>query len=121
MTSLNNHSIKYNEKHGISGSLVFYKRKFVGILEGEENNVKRLYQKIKKDSMHTKVSVLAKGFVWERQFTQWNMMYYLPKSNTSSHLEENFFSSNILNLVLLVDKKTYASQIFWGSVRDMFS
>jgi hypothetical protein len=46
---------------------------FIQILEGEKDQVKALYEKIKVDPRHKDVKVLSEGVALKRYFSSWNM------------------------------------------------
>lgn len=48
----------YNEKKEITGCLLYHNHTFIQLLEGEENEVRKLYRKIKKDTRHHDICVL---------------------------------------------------------------
>ena len=52
----------YNQESGISGFLLFGEDKLIQLIEGDENNVKELYQKIKKDKRHFDIAVQHYGY-----------------------------------------------------------
>ncbi|MGB6150734.1 MAG: BLUF domain-containing protein, partial [Pricia sp.] len=55
-----------NTVNDISGCLVYYNRRFIQILEGSQEAVQKLYQKIKKDKRHTQVRVMAENPIEKR-------------------------------------------------------
>jgi Sensors of blue-light using FAD len=57
----------------VSGLLLYNQGSFFQILEGEEDTVEALYQKIGKDPRHTKVLLLLKRKLEERNFGEWSM------------------------------------------------
>lgn len=62
-----------NQKSKVTGCLLYHKRTFIQVLEGEERTVKALYQKIKSDTRHTKVKLVWKDELDERGFSGWSM------------------------------------------------
>lgn len=62
-----------NQKIGITGLLVYHRREFMQILEGEEAVVKALYAKICQDDRHTSVNTFWEGTIAERSFSGWSM------------------------------------------------
>jgi hypothetical protein len=53
---------KYNQDEGISGFLLYSPEKLIQLIEGDEVNVKDLYQKIRKDRRHHDIAVQHFGF-----------------------------------------------------------
>ncbi|MGB0524938.1 MAG: BLUF domain-containing protein, partial [Flammeovirgaceae bacterium] len=46
----------YNEKHQITGILLYSESSFLQVLEGDRLDILLLYDKIKKDSRHQKIA-----------------------------------------------------------------
>lgn len=57
---------KYNQNEGVSGFLLFSPEKLIQLIEGDELNVKDLYQKIKKDRRHYDLAIQHFGFAHKR-------------------------------------------------------
>jgi hypothetical protein len=66
-------SVKNNERLGVTGLLCYYERSFVQFLEGEEDVLHDLYEKIKNDPRHTGVCTMLNEPIQERVFENWNM------------------------------------------------
>lgn len=66
-------SQKANEKHGITGMLLYRGGNFIQVIEGEDDTVSQLYENIKADPRHKDVTLLSKDPVIFRQFPDWSM------------------------------------------------
>ena len=62
-----------NEKIGITGMLLYNDGNFIQVIEGPDDAVRALYNKIKQDSRHDNVVLLGQDPIHERQFPQWTM------------------------------------------------
>ena len=62
-----------NKKHHITGALLLRDGWFVQTLEGREQTVRALYDRIERDSRHTGIEVLDTGDVPGRVFARWAM------------------------------------------------
>ena len=63
-----------NSREGITGVLLSCNGIFFQILEGDEENIDRLYEKILKDDRHNQILCLKSEFnVTERRFPDWSM------------------------------------------------
>ena len=62
-----------NEKHGITGMLVYSETEFVQLLEGEQIAVKTLYNKIRQDKRHRNTKIFYEGAIRSRSFDSWAM------------------------------------------------
>lgn len=66
---------KNNPGNSVTGMLVHSNNYFLQFLEGEENDLLKLFNLIKKDDRHSKVMLLNKGEIKERMFPTWHMGY----------------------------------------------
>jgi hypothetical protein len=62
-----------NELRQVTGMLLYLDPFFIQALEGEEAVVNQLFDVIKKDSRHNKVSLIYKKPIEERHFANWTM------------------------------------------------
>lgn len=62
-----------NGELGVSGLLLYAKGNFFQVLEGEEHNVDKLYQKIEQDDRHCRVVILDRSEIKKRAFPDWSM------------------------------------------------
>ena len=69
-------SRRNNALHGITGMLLYKKRKFMQLLEGEEGAVRQTYEKILRDPRHRDAVVLLEGKDHERDFEDWTMAFH---------------------------------------------
>jgi hypothetical protein len=68
-------SMRNNLKLDITGMLLHIESKFIQLLEGPEENVLSLYDKIKTDDRHQKVTTVMEGPATERLFPDWQMAF----------------------------------------------
>lgn len=57
-----------NTEHGVSGILIYNNGNFLQILEGDEDTVKNIFKKIKRDSRHRNLITLINNSIDERIF-----------------------------------------------------
>lgn len=62
-----------NQQQQITGMLLYLDPFFIQALEGEESVVNQLFDAIKKDTRHHKVSLIYKKPITERHFENWTM------------------------------------------------
>ena len=65
----------FNKLNQISGMLLYRAGQFVQVLEGEEDVLRSLYNKIACDPRHTNVLKLADEPLHQRGFAGWSMAY----------------------------------------------
>ena len=76
MREINNilaHARCYNKEHNITGMLLFHNDSFLQVLEGKQQDVDELYNKIKHDPRHTCIQNPLTGQTNERTFAAWSM------------------------------------------------
>jgi hypothetical protein len=62
-----------NARLGVTGMLLYKDGNFMQVLEGEEGNVRALYEKIAADPRHKGEILLQQGYEKGRQFPEWSM------------------------------------------------
>lgn len=74
LVDLLTHARVSNHKSGITGMLLYdgYEA-FIQAIEGPEENVKNLFEKISKDPRHERISVLWQSEIETRSFPDWQM------------------------------------------------
>lgn len=90
-----------NSELGITGMLLYKDGNFLQVLEGEEDVVMPLYNKIKFDERHHQVITIGKRKITERDFEKWSMGFV----NISNLTPENLPGySDYLNEPLNADR-----------------
>ena len=90
-----------NPGNSITGMLLHTDRRFLQVMEGEQEEVEALYAKIKEDNRHGGVNVRHESPVAERIFSEWSMAY---KDVSSKDLQYNTSISE-------EDKQNYQSML----------
>ena len=112
---------KRNETLGVTGCLVFHRRAFVQIIEGEKEHIQLLYNHIKQDVRHCEVLLLWEGENDTRSFSDWNMAFYSADDGLGENGELRNFERNLLLLAELTDSATSSLNMFWISVRKLLT
>jgi len=86
----------FNKSKGITGCLLYHNGKIVQLLEGNEAEVKSLFERIKNDSRHKNIVVLNTEETLFRMFGDWSMIYENKANNQASKrkLFENIYHSS---------------------------
>lgn len=71
-----------NEASDITGMLVYHNREIMQILEGDEIQIKALFETIFKDERHTSVEVFYQGHIDRRAFSEWSMAFKALSEDT---------------------------------------
>ncbi len=64
-----------NKRLAITGLLLLIQGKFIQYIEGPEDEIEKVYKKIKTDPRHNQLILLDSGEVNTRQFKDWSMAY----------------------------------------------
>lgn len=112
-------STKFNVEHNITGCLLYHNDEFLQIIEGEEKDVKELFEHIKKDKRHTNVMILEEGYTTERLFTNWSMAYQPLESNLANKINKELFASNFNTLSKIIEKPTNAVKLFFYLSKEL--
>jgi Sensors of blue-light using FAD len=64
-----------NDSSEITGLLLYKGGNFMQVLEGADETVIALYEKIKIDPRHKDVSIISKEQIQSRQFSEWGMAF----------------------------------------------
>ncbi len=64
-----------NAEQRVTGALLSTRPYFAQVLEGEEDKVKAIYQRICRDPRHERLTILSAGEIPERQFGRWAMAH----------------------------------------------
>ncbi len=90
-----------NAKLGLTGVLLYSNECFIQVLEGKEEVINNIYEKIKKDPRHKNVVELKREYIKERQFDQWSMGFEEIDETQLAALNieglNDFFSAQKLN------------------------
>lgn len=110
-------SQKNNAPLDITGALIYHDGNFIQLLEGPEENVLTIYEKIKKDKRHVSVTTLVQSPIQQREFESWSMAFQNVNKLPAEILEKN----PILNTPLTDDelaKRPSRALIILRSFRD---
>jgi hypothetical protein len=74
-------SRRKNQRLGVTGLLLYSSDRFIQLLEGDEKQVRNLYQLIQQDKRHRDVTLVYEEHVEERDCPDWSMGFQaLPDS-----------------------------------------
>lgn len=82
-------SRRNNPKHGLVGGLYYGDNCFFQYLEGEEAEVRTVYEKIQNDPRHRNVKTLIEEPLKARTFNNWSMKYVPVADDVTRFLREN--------------------------------
>lgn len=88
LSALKNQVSGKNQLTGISGMLIYHRREFMQLIEGEKDTVIALYEKISRDTRHQQLHLLWEGPIEERNFARWSMACVAMDSLGMAHQEQ---------------------------------
>lgn len=108
---------EFNEQKNITGCLVFHGGHFLQILEGAENEVKSLFDKIMEDQRHSSVQLLRQEITEKQHFASWNMAFHGFDDREIKKMSQKMFKEDLTSFSQFVSKPTFTSEIFWTYVK----
>ena len=75
-----------NAQRGVTGALVYGAGQFMQIMEGEEEVLSALYDRLYRDPRHERILKFADKPVAERTFTDWSMAFRPVSAAQFAHL-----------------------------------
>jgi len=78
LTNLLDQSRTKNKRLNITGLLVYHKREFMQLLEGNKDDIFSLYDTICKDGRNMQNHLIWEGSIQQRSFADWSMAFLLP-------------------------------------------
>jgi hypothetical protein len=106
-----------NERLNITGLLVYHRREFMQLLEGDKADVLALYDTICRDSRHDHLNKLWDGPLEERNFPRWSMAFCAPAELA---LREKPGYSDFLKRELVATRTHSTGKKFLLMLRDDF-
>ena len=64
-----------NERHNITGLLIYFKQSFLQIFEGPKESVEKLWRNIRNDERHVLVTRIHYRKIDSRMFSEWSMAF----------------------------------------------
>ena len=83
-----------NQRHGITGALLYHRDRFIQIVEGEDETVLARFETIAADPRHRSVHKMRERQIGARQFPQWTMGFRDLSDESLKQLDgfEDFFA-----------------------------
>ncbi|MDX2078866.1 MAG: BLUF domain-containing protein [bacterium] len=108
-----------NEKLGVSGMLLYRDGFFIQAIEGEEEAVKALYERISKDPRHMNVTTVNIHPITERAFVGWHMGFNKLSDIAPTGIDDDGYTDFLTNpnSAFFTDNPDHA-KILLNSFRD---
>lgn len=108
-----------NKSHNISGCLIFFKGRFLQIIEGNRKHIEQLYSNIKADNRHTEITTLGRFNSTERLFKNWSMAYLKANEYEQLSSSEQFLNDQLEEFTPPKDENNPASLLFWIKAKGL--
>jgi len=108
----------FNKKNQITGILIQTEGEYMQILEGPENTLKKLYEKIEKDPRHKWVTLLEAKKIYRRTFGEWTMAI---ANVDKAKLPTDIFMNNDWNSIKKQMQDNAFSKKFTGFFETFYS
>ncbi|MDB5148398.1 MAG: hypothetical protein JWQ57_2418 [Mucilaginibacter sp.] len=101
-----------NADHGVTGMLLYSEGTFIQALEGEKEDLYKIYNAIQLDLRHRNIILMITGTVEERIFPKWSMAFASVNADVLELIEgfnpsnKSFIGDNNHSTVLML--KTFA-------------
>ncbi len=107
LLSLLNECRRNNEKLGVTGLLMYANNTFLQVVEGEDDVVDNLVERICGDERHDEIQMLRRTEIDERRYGQWSMGYNEVSEQDLEEIEGlRNFSAEDFDFSLLVDNES---------------
>jgi hypothetical protein len=75
MLELLNQARTNNQRRGVTGLLIYHKKEFMQLIEGEKEEILELWRTIKVDKRHYASKAIYHGAINERGFSDWSIAF----------------------------------------------
>ena len=66
----------FNQKHGVTGILLYDNQQFGQIIEGERASIMKVWKRIQDDKRHHRIELLEIREIAERSYPEWLLRFY---------------------------------------------
>ena len=90
-----------NKRQDVTGMLLYHNSSFIQVIEGEQDTIDQLFDKLKKDQRHKNILVLLEHKIDQRSFPNWSMGFQEVDDEDAKGLE------GFTKFMEAVDKEKY--------------
>jgi len=109
----------YNFEHHITGCLLYHNNNFLQLIEGEEKEVLKLFQKISTENRHHSLQMLESDHIEKRVFDEWSMAFHdYGQNGLSANLKLGQIDT-ILKHSDAFNKNSRTVLRFFGSLKEV--
>ncbi len=83
-------SFHYNNEHGVTGALVYGMGHYLQCIEGDDEIIHALYQRICNDERHHDIKLISETKINKRHFTRWHMSLMNISAYLSVYADKTF-------------------------------
>ena len=99
--------------------MIYHNNFFLQILEGEEETVMEMFERIKMDDRNHQVTLLSTDKSELRIFKEWQMAYYSLPEESDLTQQEQQVKSDLVEISDTTKKPNFTLKVFWYNVRQI--
>ncbi|GAC1440186.1 MAG: BLUF domain-containing protein [Mycobacteriales bacterium] len=107
-----------NHGCGVTGMLVYAAGSFLQLIEGDDDAVEKIWDRIRMDPRHTDLRVLRDGVALRRQFGEWSMGFEHPDQE---RLEETLPGYRAGSVYPFVDSQLVSTPDTAATLLELYS
>ncbi len=105
-----------NKLNGVTGAMIHQDGQIIQVIEGQEEVIDQLYEKICNDTRHTEVTELYQKAILQRSFRQWSLQ------GLTVNVEESFSLETIRLVSDLFDSRfVFRSDLYLSMIEAVFT
>ncbi|MGK7388838.1 MAG: BLUF domain-containing protein [Candidatus Cyclobacteriaceae bacterium M2_1C_046] len=103
----------FNSKNNITGCLLYHRKEFLQILEGEKEIISELFNKIKKDPRNNRITNIELKETDGRMYSDWSMAFHKIDNEELNDLKEYLDLDSFNKLHEVKDAPTLSQKLFY--------
>lgn len=111
-------AMRFNQMHDLTGVLYFGQGYFMQCLEGSQQDVDYIYEKIKLDPRHQSVTTMLIDHVEFRQFNNWEMSFIRQKSKELAFFKQLGFDGFEPSGLTHHQLNEFLNYLYFESIQD---
>ena len=107
-----------NLQFNITGCLIYHRKIFFQLIEGNKHDILSLYDKLCQDHRHTDIQLMWKGHKIKRDFDNWSMATLTDEKGLNVKVQGDIQHIELGNVLGNLSQNSLASESLWRKVRN---